>query len=317
MNVVKMVFGSHLYGLDTPESDMDYKGVVLPTKRQILFGEGNFSVSESTGDDKSKNGSDDVDTEMFSLQKFLALACKGETVAIDMLHAPESAIVESSPMWDYLVANRSMFYTKNMKAYLGYVRKQAAKYGVKGSRMAIIEQVLHIAEEWVRLSGGKVVGDISSLPCGEHSDWVEQEHPTNGTQKFYEICGRKFQTTLKLPMFISQLQLIYDNYGERAKQAKDNEGIDWKAISHALRAGYQLKYIYRDGGFSYPLPETQYILDVKQGKLDFVSNVQPELEALVEIVSKLADESNLPDKVDTKVFDKLIYDTYEMIVKDS
>jgi hypothetical protein len=313
--VVKMLFGSHLYGLNTPSSDKDYKGIVLPTKEQILFGQANFAMSESTGDDKSKNSSEDVDTEMFSLQKFIDLACKGETVAIDMLHAPKSAIIESSEIWDWLVENRHLFYTKNMKAYLGYVRKQAAKYGVKGSRLAVMEEAINVAKESIESVVHEVVGDILEyLPIGEYSSIVETEHPSVGKQVFYEICGRKFQNTLKIPMFIDQLQKIYDSYGERAKLAQRNEGIDWKAISHALRAGYQLQYIYQDGEFSYPLPETQYLLDVKQGKLDFTTNVQLEIEALVDKVSRLADNSDYPNKVDRKYFNKMIYEIHEGIV---
>ena len=36
--IVKMKFGSHLYGTDTENSDVDYKGVFLPSKEDILLG---------------------------------------------------------------------------------------------------------------------------------------------------------------------------------------------------------------------------------------------------------------------------------------
>ena len=36
--IMKTVFGSHLYGLSTPESDMDFKGVFVPTAREIILG---------------------------------------------------------------------------------------------------------------------------------------------------------------------------------------------------------------------------------------------------------------------------------------
>lgn len=326
LTVVKMVFGSHLYGLDTPESDTDYKGVVLPTSDQVIMQEADFHMSSSTGDDTSKNEASDVDEEMFSIMKFLKLAAKGETVAIDMLHAPDSAIIESSPLWNRLVANRHVFYTKNMKAYIGYVRKQAAKYGVKGSKLAVIEKAIAWTKdclyEWDDESGTPykniflTVGDIiDSLPIGEYSKIVETEHPAVGKQRFYEIAGRKFQDTLKLEMFLMSLTKIYDSYGARAQAAKDNEGIDWKAISHALRAGYQAKYIYLKGGFEYPLPETQYLLDVKQGKLDYLKNVQPELEALVDEVLHLAEKSSYPEKVNMKEVRSMIHDVHSAVLK--
>jgi len=52
--VVELLFGSHLYGLNTPESDKDYKGIVLPTAEDILLGHTSFHIDKSTGNDKSK-----------------------------------------------------------------------------------------------------------------------------------------------------------------------------------------------------------------------------------------------------------------------
>lgn len=313
--VVEMVFGSHLYGLNTPSSDKDYKGVVLPTKEQILLQQAKFSLKQSTGNDKQKNTSDDVDIEFASLHNFIDHACQGETFAIDMLHAPKSTIIHSSDIWEYLQENRHKFYTKGMKAYVGYVRKQAAKYGVKGSRLAVLEEALTVAKVVDNGMGGRLVGLLEDrLPVGEYSQWVETEHPQVGKQIFYEICGRKFQSTLKLPMFIDQLQHVYDSYGERAKLAQSNEGVDFKAVSHALRAGYQAKWIYLEGGFEYPLKETDFLMQVKKGELDYTTVVQPELERLVDEVMLLADASSYPEKVDRKFWDKFVSEIHESIV---
>jgi len=35
-DVVKIKFGSHLYGTTTPSSDMDFKSVFIPTREEIL-----------------------------------------------------------------------------------------------------------------------------------------------------------------------------------------------------------------------------------------------------------------------------------------
>jgi len=130
--VVHMIFGSHLYGLNHADSDEDFKGVVFPTAKQIIMQEADFQKSSSTGDNHSKNGAGDVDETFFSLSKFLKLALKGETIAIDMLHAPQDKINDTSPIWKELVSLRHLFYTKNMKAYIGYVRKQADKIRCEG-----------------------------------------------------------------------------------------------------------------------------------------------------------------------------------------
>lgn len=297
--VVKMLFGSHLYGLENENSDTDYLGIVLPTRDQILLQEATFHISKSTGSDKSKNEVEDIDEQYFSFSRFLQLAAKGETVAIDVLHAGQDKILQSNPLWDMLVENRSMFYTKNMKAYVGYVRKQAAKYGVKGSRIAVLEDALKVCNEYKDTY--MTVGEIFfALPINEHAKVMMIDSGVSGMQTFYEICGRKFQFTNRILYVIDCLQKIYDGYGDRARLAKENKGIDWKAISHALRAGYQAMYIYKDGGFSYPLPETEFLKNVKEGKLDYLTEVQPILDELVDEVMVLAEKSKYPDKVDMK-----------------
>jgi hypothetical protein len=40
---------------------------------------------------------------------------------------------------------------------------------------------------------------------------------------------------------------FYDDYGHRAKLASENKNVDWKAISHALRAAIQTKEILTTG----------------------------------------------------------------------
>ena len=141
--LVNMVFGSHLYGTDTPKSDMDYKGVFLPSLEQVYLQKVPHSISTSTKkSEHDKNEAEDVDNEIYSLHYFLHLACEGETVALDMLHAPTKFYIESTGIWDELVANRHLFYTRNLKAFVGYARRQAAKYGVKGSRLAEAKAVV-------------------------------------------------------------------------------------------------------------------------------------------------------------------------------
>ena len=53
----KTKFGSHLYGLDTPNSDTDYKGIYMPTLSQLLLGTWPKSIRTSTGTAHTKNTS--------------------------------------------------------------------------------------------------------------------------------------------------------------------------------------------------------------------------------------------------------------------
>lgn len=309
MLVVKMQFGSHLYGLDTPESDTDYKGIFLPEYRKLVLSSFAKSFRQTTGNSHSRNTSEDMDTELYSLHYFVKLALQGETVAIDMLHAQDRHIVETGlafPVFLMMQKNRQKLYSKNMKAYLGYVRKQAAKYGVKGGRLASAEAVLQVldSESAVPISG-------LSLPEDEHSSWIIDVDKQGTERRFFSVCGRKIEHTIPSDQAYNVVKKIVDNYGERARKARDNEGIDHKALSHALRAGYQLRCIYQDGDFEYPLPENSILLNVKQGKMDFVAEIQPMLEELVAECERLAQESPLPERPDRKYWEDLVVSTME------
>lgn len=313
--IMKCLFGSHLYGLQTENSDKDYKGIYLPTKDSLLLGNYAKHYSESTGDDKSKNTKDDVDVEIFSLPYFIELACKGETVALDMLHAGYNLSPDTkfSYLWECIYVQRYRFYTKDMKSYVGYARKQANKYGIKGSRMAAVEKVINYLtcsctakyrEE------NKIRDEYKRLPTSEYVTLTEQD-TKQGILKFYEICGRKYQDTLTLEQLLNHAQAIYEEYGDRARLAKIDQGIDWKAISHALRASYQCLGILKDGDFEYPLPQTEFLLKVKTGKLNFVDQVQPELDNVIEQIEELSLISSLPQKVDRNYWDKWLLGVYE------
>lgn len=316
--IVKAYFGSHLYGTSTPESDVDFKEIYVPHARDILTGDVKEHMSKNTNNTSSKNTKDDVDHELYSLKYFFKLAADGETVALDMLHTPPSLVVKSDlpDVWKYIQDNRSRFYTTNMKSYLGYVRKQASKYGVKGSRLAVLRQALKRSNEWgqyfdngavIRLSHMKNV-----LPVGEFASWVETENEKTGKQTFYNLLDRKFQDTLTNKEFNAILVKLEENYGERARKAEANEGIDWKALSHACRGGLQLLEIYKTGDLVYPLQDAPFILDVKLGKHTF-KTVQEFLEDIVDQVehaSEQAAKNGMQQKVDMSFWDDFLEQVY-------
>ncbi len=324
--VMKGYFGSHLYGTSTPESDVDFKEIFVPHPRDILLGTAMNHTNLNTNNTATKNTKDDVDHELYSLKYFFKLAAEGETVALDMIHTPADLVVKSDlpDVWKFIQDNRSRFYTTNMKAYLGYVRKQASKYGVKGSRLAALRGVLaivnQIPEQWVdyqegipdRLRRTKVEDIKHRLPENEFCEWVFHNHEKTGPQTFYTVLGRKYQTTLSITELKQSLNKLDAEYGERARKAEANEGIDWKALSHAYRAGYQLMEIYQTGDLVFPLREASIIKLIKAGELPF-KEVQELLEDTVDLVEVLAIQAHkngMPEKVDMKFWDKFVEEVY-------
>ncbi|MGD9008717.1 MAG: nucleotidyltransferase domain-containing protein [Desulfobacteraceae bacterium] len=302
--IVKMKFGSHLYGTSTINSDVDFKGVFLPTKKEILLNNIPKCRSFTTGGGMRKNNSDDVDEEIYSLNYFLKLACDGQTVAIDMLHAPDEMLMVSSDIWRKIVEQKKRFYTKNLNSFVNYARRQASKYGIKGSRLNAALQVLSILRSNNPENKLRDVWEL--LPRCEYCHDIGVD--PNGMRQ-YQVCGKTFQESASIGYVLPIINKFYDDYGHRAKLAAENKNIDWKAISHALRAAIQTKEILMTGTVSFPLKDAPFLLDVKSGRLNYAKEVAPVLESLMDEVEQLVNDSDLPDKVDLEYWDNFICET--------
>ena len=304
--IVKLIFGSHLYGTSTLESDKDYKGIFMPTKKQIFLGNIPKSYNETTKQGSEKNTSEDIDTEIYSLHYFIKLACEGQTVALDMLHAPGNMILETSDIWNEIVKNKEKFYTKNLKAFIGYARRQASKYGIKGSRLNAAKKVIDILLDYDGYMKMNYIWNL--LPIEEHLYMIE----TNRNEvRQYQVCGKIIQETAKIGYVLDILVKFYDEYGKRAREAAENKNIDWKAVSHALRAAYQVQELLQDGTITFPLKNASFLRSVKQGLHDYKNIVAPMLENIMSDVESLSEKSKLPKKADRKFWDKFIIETIE------
>lgn len=89
------------------------------------------------------------------------------------------------------------------------------------------------------------------------------------------------------------------------------KNLNWKAVSHALRAAYQTKEILTENTINFPLRTADFLIKVKQGKLDYLSEVGPVLEMLMEEVENLALTSSLPERVERKFWDLFICEKLE------
>lgn len=305
--IVKMVFGSHLYGTNTPDSDSDFKIVSMPTKEQILLGKvpqksKHFDTKEGVG----KNTNKDVDIEVFTLHNFIELACQGQTVALDMLHAPKEMVLESSHVWDEIVANRERFYTKNLKAFVGYARRQCAKYSCRGSRLNSAQSVIDVFKYE---DDDKRLSELwDELPTDEHLHMLGKN--STGIRQ-YQVCGKILQESICVGHAREIVQRFLSAYGQRAILAAENKGIDFKAVSHAIRAAYEVKELLTDNTITFPLKEAEFLKKVKRGELDYLTEVSPVLDELMSEVEGLSEKSTLPESADREFWERFIMEKVE------
>src|SRR3989344_9151158 len=93
--IVILRFGSHLYGTNTPESDLDIKGIYPPSAKEILLQKiAPVLIQSRKKQHGEKNTATDTDYELYSPEKFLLSVAKGQSFALEMLFAPDSALLQ-------------------------------------------------------------------------------------------------------------------------------------------------------------------------------------------------------------------------------
>lgn len=104
-------------------------------------------------------------------------------------------------------------------------------------------------------------------------------------------------------------QRLVNEYGQRALQAERNEGIDWKALSHAVRVGREALQLLQTGRITFPLPSASEILSIKLGELAYETVAQTIDELLID-VEAAAVVSPLREEPDFAFIDDLVARAY-------
>jgi hypothetical protein len=315
--IVEMQFGSHLYGTATPQSDLDFKAVYLLDARDILLQRVQNTITHAPDkSDGEKNAPGDVDREIHSLQRYLELLAEGQTMALDMLFAPESAMTSPpSALWLEIQANVPRLVTRRASAFLRYCRQQANKYGIKGSRLSAARQafaVLVDAEAKYGTAAKLAVAESeleASIGTSEHVTLIDLPTPADTFVRHFEVCGKKMPFTSSIKSAREIAQRLVNEYGQRALQAERNEGIDWKALSHAVRVGREALELLQTGKITFPLPCAAEILAIKQGARAYEA-VAETIDRLLVDVEEAAVSSSLREAPDLAFMDDLVARAY-------
>jgi RNA repair pathway DNA polymerase beta family len=310
--IVSIKFGSHLYGTATETSDLDIKHVYIPPARDILLQCTKNSISNKRSKNEGeKNYAGEVEEESYSLQYYLKLLLEGQTVCLDMLFSPPESLIHTSDLWNFIVSKKDKLLSKKATTFLGYCRTQANKYGIKGSRVAAVRIALKLLD-----------GEIGDAPLfylwpdieaiteeNEHMKIINIEQVDGKQLPHWEIVGRKFGSTTTIKQTSACLQKIMNNYGKRALLADQQNGVDWKALSHAVRVGTQAIELFKTGNITFPLVNAAHILEIKTGKILY-QEVASEIERLLIEVEEASNKSNLPSEPDYIFVDNLVVTQY-------
>lgn len=112
--------GSHAYGLSTPQSDLDIKGICIEPKEYYFgylhtFEQLEAMVSKGHPDDKV----------IYSLKKFMKLAAECNPSIIEVLHCDESDILKMDEFGEWLRDIKDAFLSRRAKhTFSGFANSQ-------------------------------------------------------------------------------------------------------------------------------------------------------------------------------------------------
>jgi hypothetical protein len=315
--LVEMRCGSHLYGTATPDSDIDLKAVYLPAARDLLLQRASATIVDSRPKAHGeRNRPGDVDREVFSLQRYLDLLVGGQPMAIEMLFAPDAVMtVPPNRIWRELQAMAPRLVSRRAASFVRYCRQQANKYGIKGSRAATARQALAVLEAAEQAFGGgsrldQAEAMLVALAAGtEHVSLVDIEVQPGRMARHLDICGRKapFHAAIKSARELAA-RLVAE-YGQRALEAERQQGVDWKALSHAVRVGHEALEVFTTGRLRFPLATAGHLLRIKRGELPYAA-VAEEIELLMERAEAAAAASVLPAEPDLAAVEAVIIEAH-------
>lgn len=212
-------YGSHLYGLNTENSDLDFRGVYIPTLDDIILHKDKDEINTEIelfhyGDIyELPNNLDNiptmfreemervkVDVKIFSLQKFIQLCSKADTNALDLLFSYnqqrkdiqqyvynkeqyyENGILAHPyiPFIEFLINRGKLINTDRLESPITYAFKQATKYGLKGERLKILELVEQKAKYLKKKN--KTLAELRTVVVEDlidYTDLMELKIPNN------------------------------------------------------------------------------------------------------------------------------------------
>jgi uncharacterized protein len=278
--IFKCRTGSHLYGLNNPESDEDFVSVFMPlpedmyglTKCETID---NSTKASSVG---RRNTKDDVDDKMYSLPNFVHLLVQNNPNILELLFATPENIIICKPEFQFLIDNYDKIVSRRaMHAFGGYAFSQKEKLMTKKERYGSLKLALEYVNnlslnrpiiDWTTetaLGAGLSVKTISA----------SESETLNSIIKHYKNSGHEcqsFHSGMELEMIKSKLEKELDEYGWRVKTSSFGKlGYDVKFAYHLIRLMAEANQLILTGRITYPITgvDKDTIMEIRNGSISY------------------------------------------------
>lgn len=304
--------GSHAYGTNHEDSDLDIRGCALNSKREILTGE-NFEqfISEET------------DTVIYSFNKLIALLSNVNPNTIEILGLRPEHYLFVSPIGQELLDNKKLFLSKKAaQSFGGYASQQLYRLRQKSAGMMAqkdLEQ--HILKTLERMSH-----DFSSLYSSMPEDsmklYIDQAVQEGyDTEIFMDVKLTHYPLRDYCSMWNGLQSAVksYGKIGRRNENALTHNKIG-KHSMHLIRLYLMcLDLLEKEEIITYREKEHDLLMDIRNGKyLDEKGEPAAEFFEMVSDFEKRLDyakkNTSLPDNPNHKAISEFVMSVNERVV---
>jgi len=278
--------GSHAYGLNTPESDLDTKGVLIPPVDYIhgLF------VVEQVENSKDIPGNDSV---VYEIRKFFRLAADCNPNIIEVLFCDDSDILISTKVGEKLRENRELFLSRKAKhTFSGYAFSQLKR--------------IKAHKKWL-LDPPKAKPCRSDFGLPEELKVINNEAFSSEVMTAAIVHEKQYAEALAR---WDQYQNWRNTRNPKRAELEAKFGFDCKNATHLIRLSRMCLEILSGKGVIVKRPDAEELLSIRKGAWTY-DQVMEYAESSEKEAEKLYVTSTLPYKPDMGRLNKLCIELIE------
>lgn len=297
--------GSHAYGTNNENSDLDIRGIATHNSEDILTRKGfEQVVNEST------------DTTIYSLEKMVNLLSNCNPNTIEILGLEPWQYLHTTYIGEELLRNKDMFLSKRaVHSFGGYATAQLRRLSNKAVRTVEQEQrEKHILAS-IENARYSYPDKYFNYPEDSIKLYIDKSIQEDYDTEIFMDINLKHYPLRDYKSMWSEMQNIVKDYskiGKRNSRAIEHDKLG-KHMMHLIRLYLMCFDILEDGKIiTYRKKDHDFLMDIRNGKyLD--DNKQPTKE-FYEIVDEmenkleyLKEHSPLPDNPDYKRINEFLY----------
>lgn len=304
--ILEIKAGSHLYKLNTKDSDKDFLGVVI-LPLEYHFGlqkmeEVDLSIKDKLSN--GKNSSKAVDRKFYELKRFVQLALNNNPNIIELLFVNEENIVFINDTGRRLLSLKKEFLSqKIIKNFFGFCNAQKRKMNTKIHSINKLQTAINFLSSY-DLNSSIVLPELKGEK--EFTNIFTQKDKETYSVGEYNICKN-----LTIKEAYKSLNRTLNSATSR-KELILKYGYDTKFAHHIIRMLLELKEILLTNNLIFPLQEHDLLMDIKTGKktLEEVINLMNELEKEInEIINN--GKMCIPKEPNYELIEKELIDIYK------